>query len=61
VAIVAHGRGAAETVAARLGVSPRTVSYRIQEAEGLLGCSVTSRRTELDVAVRLESALADTG
>jgi DNA-binding PucR family transcriptional regulator len=39
--------------AERLGVAPRTVSYRLRRAEQLLGHPIATRRAELEVALRL--------
>jgi hypothetical protein len=55
-AVFATGNGA--SAAPVLGVSPRTVTHRIAEAESLLGAPLHSRHTELDLALRLEAALA---
>lgn len=55
-AVFATGNGA--SAAPRLGVSARTVTHRIAEAEELLGAPIHTRRTELDLALRLEEALS---
>jgi hypothetical protein len=39
--------------AAALGVAPRTVTYRLRRAEGLLGHTIAERRAELEAALRL--------
>jgi hypothetical protein len=39
--------------ASALGVAPRTVSYRLRRAEGLLGHTISERRVELDASLRL--------
>ena len=54
-AVFATGNGA--SAAAAMGVSPRTVTNRIAEIEERLGCALHTRRTELDVALRLEHVL----
>ncbi len=54
-ALFATGNGA--SAAAAMGVSPRTVTNRIAEIEQALGCPMHTRRTELDVALRLERLL----
>jgi hypothetical protein len=49
-------RGAA-AAAQLLGVSERTVTYRLRHAEELLGRSLTTRRAELETALRLHRLL----
>jgi len=44
----------ATAAAASLGVSERTIAYRLRKLETELGCPVNSRRAELDAALRLE-------
>jgi hypothetical protein len=44
--------------AARLGIAPRTVSYRLRRAEVLLGHPIAARRAELEAALRVERLLA---
>jgi hypothetical protein len=44
--------------AATLGVAPRTVTYRLRRAEGLLGHPIAERRAELEAALRLERLFA---
>jgi PucR C-terminal helix-turn-helix domain/GGDEF-like domain len=39
--------------AAALGVAPRTVSYRLRRAEGLMGSTIAERRAELEAALRV--------
>jgi hypothetical protein len=39
--------------ASALGVAPRTVTYRLRRAEGLLGHTIAERRAELEAALRL--------
>jgi hypothetical protein len=39
--------------ATKLGVAPRTVSYRLRRAEELLGQPIAARRAELEAALRL--------
>jgi len=43
----------------RLGVHQNTVMYRVQQAKDLLGRSLTDRRLELEVALRLADAAAN--
>jgi DNA-binding PucR family transcriptional regulator len=43
--------------ARRLGVHENTVTYRVRQAEEILGCSVDERRLELESALRLSEAL----
>jgi DNA-binding PucR family transcriptional regulator len=43
--------------ARRLGVHENTVTYRIRQAETILGCSVDSRRLELETALLLARGL----
>ncbi|MGE4427272.1 MAG: helix-turn-helix domain-containing protein [Solirubrobacteraceae bacterium] len=43
--------------AARLGVHQHTVRNRVRQAEGLLGFTLPSRRTELELALRLRAML----
>ncbi|WP_328362719.1 helix-turn-helix domain-containing protein [Mycobacterium sp. NBC_00419] len=45
--------------AERLGVHQNTVMYRVQQAKDLLGRSLTDRRLELEVALRLADASAN--
>jgi len=49
-------RGAA-AAARQLGVSERTVTYRLRHAEELLGRSLNQRRAELETALRLHRLL----
>jgi PucR C-terminal helix-turn-helix domain/GGDEF-like domain len=51
-------RGAA-AAARRLHVSERTVTYRLRHAEQLLARPLTTRRAELETALRLHRLLAD--
>ena len=51
-------RGAA-AAARRLSVSERTVTYRLRHAEELLGRPLTTRRAELETALRLHRLLTD--
>ncbi|MEJ7894039.1 MAG: helix-turn-helix domain-containing protein [Solirubrobacteraceae bacterium] len=53
-------RGGLNDAAAALGVTPRTVSYRLRRAEELLGGPIAARRAELEVALRLHG-LFDAG
>lgn len=50
------GNGA--SAASLLGVSRRTLTYRIAEIERRLGAPIASRRTEIDLALRLEPLVA---
>jgi hypothetical protein len=50
-------RGAA-AAAARLGVSERTVTYRLRHAEEILGRPLSVRRAELETALRLHRLLS---
>jgi DNA-binding PucR family transcriptional regulator len=43
--------------ARRLGVSERTVTYRLRHAERMLGRPLTARRAELETALRLHHLL----
>ncbi|MTD44710.1 hypothetical protein GKE82_10510 [Conexibacter sp. W3-3-2] len=45
--------------AKRLGIHQNTVTYRVRQAEALLGRSVTDRRYELETALRLLGSLGD--
>lgn len=58
-AYCATGNGA--SAASQLGVSRRTLTYRIAEIERRLGAPVSARRTEIDLALRLEPLLAERG
>jgi hypothetical protein len=51
-AYCATGNGA--SAAALLAVSRRTLTYRLAEIERRLGAPIASRRTEIDLALRLE-------
>jgi hypothetical protein len=51
----AHGAAAA---AQRLGVSERTVTYRLRHAEAILGRPLSVRRAELETALRLHRLLS---
>ena len=51
----AHGAAAA---AKRLGVSERTVTYRLRHAEEILGRPLSVRRAELETALRLHRLLS---
>jgi DNA-binding PucR family transcriptional regulator len=55
-AYFAAGANAAET-ARVLGVHERTIAYRLKLAEERLGVAISNRRTELDLALRLEAML----
>jgi hypothetical protein len=50
--------GSAAAGAERLGVSERTVTYRLRQAERLLGRPLTTRRAELETALRLRELFA---
>ena len=56
-AYCATGNGA--SAASQLGVSRRTLTYRIAEIERRLGTPLAARRTEIDLALRLEPLLTD--
>ncbi len=43
--------------ARRLGVHENTVTYRVRQAEEILGCSLDERRLELETALRLSEAM----
>ena len=45
--------------AERLGVHQNTVIYRVEQAKEVLGRSLTDRRLELEVALRLADAIAN--
>lgn len=47
----------ASSMAARLGISVRTASYRIRSIEEQLGCTIASRNAELHTAIRLHRLL----
>jgi DNA-binding PucR family transcriptional regulator len=47
------------SAAARLGVSSRTVSYRLHAIEEVLGHAIVTRSAELQTALRLHRHLAD--
>lgn len=47
----------ASSMAARLGISVRTASYRVRSIEELLGRTIASRNAELHTAVRLHRLL----
>ena len=47
----------ASSMAARLGISVRTASYRIRSIEELLGRTIASRNAELHTAIRLHRLL----
>ena len=55
IAFFEEGMSWAKT-AERLGVHQNTVMYRVQQAKELLGRSLTDRRLELEVALRLAQA-----
>jgi DNA-binding PucR family transcriptional regulator len=55
-AYCATGNGA--SAASQLGVSRRTLTYRVAEIERRLGTPLAARRTEIDLALRLERLLA---
>jgi hypothetical protein len=50
----------AAAAAIRLGVSERTVTYRLRHAERMLGRPLTTRRAELETAMRLHAVLGPT-
>jgi DNA-binding PucR family transcriptional regulator len=47
--------------ARRLGVHENTVTYRIRQAETVLGCSIDERRLELETALLLAGGLSGLG
>ena len=51
----------ASAAAAMLNVNDRTIAYRLNNIEQLLGRSVRARQTELQAAIRLERVLAAPG
>jgi diguanylate cyclase with GGDEF domain/PucR-like helix-turn-helix protein len=50
----------ASAAAAKLKVNDRTIAYRLNNIEQLLGRSVRTRQTELQAAIRLERILGNT-
>jgi DNA-binding PucR family transcriptional regulator len=49
----------ASAAAAKLEVNDRTIAYRLNNIEQLLGRRVRPRQTELQAAIRLERVLGD--
>jgi hypothetical protein len=58
IAFFEEGMSWAKT-AERLGVHQNTVIYRVEQAKEVLGRSLTDRRLELEVALRLADAIAN--
>jgi hypothetical protein len=54
-------RGSAAAAAQDLGVSERTVTYRLRHVEQMLGRPLTARRAELETALRLHGVFLAAG